>query len=275
MKTIIVPTDYSVTALHAIEYAAQLAKTMKAEIVLLHVFQRPTLISTTLEINSLALLAREHTERLGFLAAQIVKKYGVHVDKIAVCGHLPQILDELVKQKEAGLVIIGMHGLSTVERLLIGSTTATVMENASYPLLVIPEKAAFQPLKRLLFACEYHCLTGRTMLPVLKDMALVSGAEIEVLHIEEPVLVTENVYERVQTGQHLDRFFRGTKHNYAFVEGEDVMESILHRVNSYQADVLALVPREHRIWDILLNRSITHKLIRKVHIPLLILPNIK
>jgi nucleotide-binding universal stress UspA family protein len=273
MKTIIVPTDYSVAALHATEYAAQLANTLQAELILLHVFQRPTLISTTLEVNSINQLALEHKEKLSALSEKITRKYGVKVDKIAATGHLPEILDEVVKQKKASLVVIGMHALSTAERLLVGSTTTTVMEYANYPLLVVPQEADFKPLKHLLFACEYQYLTSQTMLPVLKELALPFAAEIEVLHIEEPEPVTGKIGERVQTGQYLDRMLKGVTHSYAFVEQEDIAEGILQRIKSYQADLLALVPREHRIWDILFNQSTTRKLIWQMHIPLLVLPN--
>jgi nucleotide-binding universal stress UspA family protein len=273
MKTIIVPTDYSDAALHATEYAAQLARILQAELILLHVFQRPTLISTTLEVNSLTQLALEHKEKLTVLAAQIADKYEVRVDKIAATGHLPEILDEVVRQKQAGLVVIGMHALNIAERLLIGSTTTAVMEYANYPLLVVPQEASFQPLKHLLFACEYHYLTGQTKLPVLKELALAFNGEIEVLHIEEPEMVTGKIGERVQTGQHLDRLLRGVSHSYAFIEEEDIAKGILQRIQTYEANLLALVPREHRIWDILFNKSITRKLIWQMQIPLLVLPN--
>lgn len=273
MKTIVVPTDYSAAALHATEYAAQLARTLQAELILLHVFQRPTLISTTLEVNSVTQLALEHKEKLTVLATQIAKKYGVQVDKIAATGHLPEILDEVVKQKQAGLVVIGMHALNIAERLLIGSTTTTVMEYANYPLLVVPQEATFKPLKHLLFACEYHYLTGQTKLPALKELAFAFNGEIEVLHIEEPEMVTGKIGERVQTGQHLDRLLRGVNHSYAFIEEEDIAKGILQRIQTYEANLLALVPREHRIWDILFNKSITRKLIWQMQIPLLVLPN--
>jgi nucleotide-binding universal stress UspA family protein len=273
MKTIIVPTDYSAAALHATEYAAQLARTLRAELILLHVFQRPTLISTTLEVNSLTQMALEHKEKLNTLATQISDKYGIQVDKIAATGHLPEILDEVVKQKQAGLVVIGLHSLNTAERLVIGSTTTAVMEHASYPLLVVPQKATFQPLKHLLFACEYHYLTSRTKLPALKELALAFAGQIEVVHVEEPELVTSKIGERVQTGQYLDQMLKGVSHSYTFVEQEDIAEAILERIQSSQSDLLALVPREHRIWDILFNRSITRKLIWQMHIPLLVLPN--
>jgi hypothetical protein len=128
-------------------------------------------------------------------------------------------------------------------------------------------------LKHLLFACEYQYLTSQTMLPVLKELALPFAAEIEVLHIEEPEPVTGKIGERVQTGQYLDRMLKGVTHSYAFVEQEDIAEGILQRIKSYQADLLALVPREHRIWDILFNQSTTRKLIWQMHIPLLVLPN--
>lgn len=273
MKTIIVPTDYSTAARHATEYAAQLAQTLQAELILLHVFQRPTLISTTLEVNSLAQQALEHKERLSTLAKQITDTYGIPVDKIAASGHLPDILEEVVKQKEASLVVMGRHVLSMAERLLVGSTTTTVMEYANYPLLVIPQDATFHSLKHILFACEYYHLTGQTMLPILTELALRFKAEIEVLHIEEPEVFAGKLGERVQTGQYLNRIFKDVTHSYAFVEQEDIEEGILQHIQSYQADLLALVSRELSIWDILFNKSTTRQLIRHLHIPLLVLPN--
>ena len=45
MKTIVVPTDFSASAEHASIYAAELAKSINATVLLLHVYQMPITMS--------------------------------------------------------------------------------------------------------------------------------------------------------------------------------------------------------------------------------------
>lgn len=274
MKTIIVPVDYSINAKNAALYALHLAKRMEAKLVLLHVFNLPVLLTNSLARTfPLEELKQQHQTKLSLLAIELREKNDVPIELVALPGHITEELPAFVKEKSASLVVMGMQKKSMAERLLSGSITASVLQLASFPVLIVPFGSTFHPIKHLLFACDYPSLSGHNKLGLLKDIAWAFGAEVQVLNIEEPELVSVKVQERSKGGQHLDRLLKGTKHYYTFVQEENIIEGIESGLKNGESDLLVMVPRKHGFWETLLGQSNTYKMAYHTHIPLLALPN--
>ncbi|MDO1446363.1 universal stress protein [Rhodocytophaga aerolata] len=274
MKTILVPTDFSANARNATLYAAALARKMESKIILLHTFQTPVLTSQTLVAKYMEeKAAREYTRKMDFIADELTYEYGLTVEKLIQPGNLPDVLPRLVEEKAVELVVLGIQETSPVERLLVGSMTASIVKQATFPVLIIPFTATFAPIKRIVFACQYEYLSGQNMVPQLKEIARAYHAEIEILQIDGNEAEEVNIRERVETGHYLERMFKGVPHSYRFIDNRHVVEGIETEVQESQADLLVMVPRKHTFWDYLLNKSTTQQMLFHTNVPLLALPN--
>jgi nucleotide-binding universal stress UspA family protein len=170
---------------------------------------------------------------------------------------------------------MGMQGMSFAEHLLVGSVTASVLQQADFPVLVVPMGARFHPLRNIIFACEYHYLSGHNMLVPLRELALTFGAEVQVLHIESPVEDEVLIQSRVDTGHHLEKVLKAVKHRYNFVKGGDISKGIEQELQKNKAEMLVMVPRKQDLWDRIFSKSTTRKIAFLTNIPLLSLPNPK
>lgn len=271
MKTIIVTTDYSDVSRNAAMYAAALAQRTGAKIILYHAFF-VHVIPTEVPVNLPAAeeLTSIHVEKLGKIAQEITQRFGIQVEFITDSIPVVDALPKLVTQHHAELVVMGMRGLGTIDQRVFGSITVAVIRQVKSPVLVVPEEARYRDLTKIMFACDYQSLASSNKLTPLKELALTFNATVQVLHIDQPG--AENTGKKLPD---IENLLQGVKHEYVFLQEDDILEGIEKGISEYQPDLLVMIPREHSFWDVLLNRSTTRKVAYQTHIPLLTIPNPK
>lgn len=275
MKTIIVATDYSSASQQAVYYAVALAQRTQASLVLYHAFFLP-IISTEVpvEIPRLEDLMAEHSAKLADIAKQITSKSGVKADYVT--GPMPVMdgLPQHVRRFHADLVVMGIKGLNAFDRRVFGSTTTTIIGQAHFPVLVVPEEATLGKLKHILFACDYSSIGSDNKLSLLRELALTFDAQVRVLHVDQPEPTAAGKTSTTNKKYpNLEGILEGIKHHYEFLVEEDSTEAIQASTEEYKADLLVMVPQTHGFWDIVMNRSVTRKIAFQTHTPLLTLPN--
>lgn len=271
MKTIIVTTDYSDASRNATLYAGALAQRTGAKILLYHAFFVPV-VPTEIPVNlpGAEELTSIHVEKLGRIAQEVTQRFGVQVEFVTNSIPVVDALPKLVTQHHAELVVMGMRGLGTIDQRIFGSTTVAVIRQVKFPVLVVPGEAHYHDLNKIMFACDYQSLAHNNKLALLKELALTFNATVQVLHVDQPE--AENTGKKLPNTESL---LQGIKHEYIFLQEDDIMEGIEKGIREYQPDLLVMIPREHSFWDVLLNRSTTRKIAFQTHIPLLTIPNPK
>ena len=98
MKNIVVPTDYSDSALHAMHYAASLAQAARARLILYHAFPYPVITDVPAEINQemVDAITKEEFRRLLDVKKDLVRQYDVEVTCIAQSVPVPIDLERLL-----------------------------------------------------------------------------------------------------------------------------------------------------------------------------------
>lgn len=278
MKTILIPTDYSSNAQHAIEYAVTLAKCFDAKLIMLHTFHLPCVKTGP---DGYVLLAnttgwqnvdQQQTGHIKQSACQIASTFKISVEGIAVEGFLVDVLPDIVEEYEVDLVVMGMRGMGTTERLMVGSVTTSVLNLATFPLLIIPTDARLQVPKKLLFACAYPTPTGYS-LRLLQDMLRDFEAEITIFHVEEREEALEKGEYPRQSELHLERAFRDRPHQYSSLADQDVVAGIERALEEQQPDWLVMIPQVHRFLKEVTPGGHTYQMAFRSTIPLLALPD--
>ena len=144
-KVILVPIDFSECSNRTLEYATHIAIRENASIWLLHVFRIPDYAPThygwgqqdcrPAEINSAELKAREN---LSAVEREVLSK-GIKAKAFFRVGHPLEEIISVANEPEVDIVLIGSHGCSAIKRLLLGSTTARVIEHARCTVMVVKE----------------------------------------------------------------------------------------------------------------------------------------
>jgi nucleotide-binding universal stress UspA family protein len=144
-KTILVPHDFSTSANHAAALARDEAKAHGARVVLLHVIELPSQLqpdavmvpeATGAPINLRDYAVASAEAHLTDLAARLAKD-GVAVSTFVRVGRPVEEITQLADDEHADLVVMGTHGRTGLQRMLIGSVTERVVRTAKMPVLTV------------------------------------------------------------------------------------------------------------------------------------------
>lgn len=139
-RHILVATDFSACSEQAVAHAQGLAKSFGASIRFIHVMHH---VSTYLEgwegpvVMTAANQVFEEIERQAKRHLAALVKGTSHADSVLREGH-PST--EIVKEAErfgADLLVLGTHGRTGLDRVLLGSVAHQVVQKSSCPVLVI------------------------------------------------------------------------------------------------------------------------------------------
>lgn len=271
MKNIIVPTDYSDNANNAMHYAAALAQATGAQLVLYHAFAYP-IITTDVPYEVEKYIDEIQTSdraTLQEIKRELERQYPIEVKCISQAGSVSYHLQEIVQRENGDLVVMGLRGSNPALNILMGSTTFEVMRQGKFPLLIVPKNARFSPPKRLLFACDNPWVGLEATVKPLKDIAAAFGAAIEVFTVVEPT--PPITAPKPVRPSNLEQHFEKIQHIYTFEETAEVRASILESIRESNADILAMIPRHHSVWQYLFGKSDTLSVALQTTIPLLAL----
>lgn len=140
LETLLVPIDFSAHSDRALEYALELAAAVGARIHLLHSYH----MSAQLAPPYLTTLAREFVERIRGESAEALRKAEerVHGAGIPCESHLTErhpveaILSE-AERLQADLIVMGTHGHTGLEHVLIGSVAQRTARRAPCPVITV------------------------------------------------------------------------------------------------------------------------------------------
>jgi nucleotide-binding universal stress UspA family protein len=141
VKKILVPVDFSEASELTLRYAEQLGHLYHSGLELLHVTEEnpyPYFYSPS-ESGALKERLERAGEALAKLAADNLSKSLSYTTSVRSGRVASEILDH-VKEKDVDLLVIGTHGLSGLERVLVGSTAEQVIREAGCPVFVVKSK---------------------------------------------------------------------------------------------------------------------------------------
>jgi len=273
MKKILVPTDFSEAASQAVEFASVIAQSWPAELTLLSVYtpavSRYNMVSPLL-VDEMAQAIAERNEKLQQITNVIAQEYpGVTCHTEVGIGETVEGILDASRTVMSDLIIMGTQGASSMEKVLLGSNAADVIEKADCPVLVVPGNTEIRLPKKIVFATDYaHSdIEGARM---VASMAQVFDATITFIHItknEEVLEAEKNVID-----QFTDEVKEATGYKNItskILSDNSVFMGLESIVEHADADLIALSTRRRSLFEKIYNPSLTKKLAQYTHIPLL------
>lgn len=142
MKTILAPVDFSGISDSVLEQATELAKALKAKVVLLNVLQPPVITSEYgpfLEnISEIVTVGEKAAAKQLMRLQERLTARGIETDTLQFTGApVPNILKQAEKVG-ADYIVMGSHGHTAFYDLLVGSTTHGVLLKSPCPVIIVP-----------------------------------------------------------------------------------------------------------------------------------------
>ena len=244
MKKIIVPIDFSEHSEFALKAAAQLAKKYNAELLALHMLEMSDIMLTASE-------GEQYQKAVFFfkLAEQkfetfLAKPYLQDIKVVPIVKHFKVFseVNDVAKDEEADLIVMGSHGVSGLKEFFVGSNTERVVRNAEIPVLVVKHELVNINFDQVLFATNFD---EENVEPYLKASRLFEklGSKLTLLYVNLP---NENFKSSVEIENKIAEFLTTAHGNLdklnsvAYHADYTVEQGILNYANKIGADLIAI-----------------------------------
>ena len=146
-EKLLFPTDFSNDSKKALAYIRKLKEAGTKEIVVLHVIDQKAI--NTIELMASASVAKgqdfetrlneleeDRKKRIEPIVAEL-KKFGFKVKALILKGVPLREILKIEKEENPSAIVIGSHGMSSIEEMLIGSVSEKVIRWCKKPVLVV------------------------------------------------------------------------------------------------------------------------------------------
>ena len=193
-QNILSPIDFSPFARRALDHALALARVEGSRLTVLYVAPSVSTVVAAIESPFLlpTLYAQDDLDRFRDDVRRFVEESATDVPVVCevVEGHPAQVIAALAADRGADLVVMGTHGRTGFDRLVLGSVTERVLRQAPCSVLVVtrPRDAAAAPsvFSRILCAVDFSPASMKAI-EVSQRIATAHHARVSLVHaVERP-----------------------------------------------------------------------------------------
>ncbi len=279
MKNILFPTDFSKTADNAFIYALHLAKSLGADLHVLHTYSMPIVSGLGVESSEVVQQVYENVELTSFEKfkekagelRKIAEQEGASDLKLSFIfqeGDLIINILEAISKEHIDLVVMGTNGISGFDKKLFGSNTINTIKSIDIPILSVPHQAKFKGITKIGFTTVFKNSDKKPLANVLK-IAEQFNAKVRCLNIAKDMKdVTVELAVR-----EWERDFNSDRLKFIIrEEGNQLIEEhISEFIHDLNLSFLAIVKRNRTFFESIFSSSLSKKLSYKLDIPLLII----
>jgi nucleotide-binding universal stress UspA family protein len=270
----IVSTDFSTNAKYAAKYAAKLAQATNSNIRLLHILSPPLFGENKLDPiykEKVSSSKKEASIKLEELRDEIISENtNITCDYIArVTENSSENIVSIALNIKADFIVMGTRGAGLIKKTLLGSNTASVIEDSPIPVFVIPEEVSFLNPKKIVFASRFH----NSDVQAIKQLSVIASAfnaELIIVHFvenkkgkEAASLIMADFLARIR------EVITYPKITCQIFENENAQKGIEKFIDIVNADIIALSTKNRNPIEKLFSRSMTKDMSFHCKIPLL------
>ncbi len=251
MKQILVASDFSINASHALRYALSLASRLHMEIAVVHAIH-PTEGINNSTYNAIFIedyYARKRAA-LQEWTDQVVQenKYnGLKVRSVVEVGYLRNVVTKYVEYTDVSFLVMGITGATGIKEI-VGSNASMAVTKLRIPTLIVPPESNLSAIPVITLATDYKTtkLSVRDVKALNRILKLSDPKKLEILHVSERDLDEK----LVRNGEKkMRQLLPNVTINFNYVDEDNTRPSyaIVDFVENNQTDILCLVKRNHNM----------------------------
>jgi nucleotide-binding universal stress UspA family protein len=278
---ILCPVDFSESSRNALRWAVELARRSGSPLAVLYAdrflppphFTAGQIDSLLEELGKSRQAARES---LAALVRDLVPA-GVPAELLVEEDLAVPAIVRVAHDRNAGLVVMGSHGHSGFERVMLGSVTEKVLRLTDRPVLVVKGESgaaasALPDVRSILCPVDLGD-ASRHALDLAARLAAGYNARLEVLHVVEkagPEADLLAAHERLMGW--IPQELRGRCTLREIVRGGNAAEEILAAARESGSELVVLATRHKTFWDATVLGSTAARIVRHATCPVLAVP---
>ena len=241
IRKILFPVDFSPACVGMAAYVRQAAETFSAQVTILHVCDLESHNGFELYVRPAGEISEEHWE-IGrskldrFLRSEFPKET---CPRVLLAGDASTLIVAAAKKHEADLIIMPTHA-GRFRRMLLGSTTTRVLNEADCPVLTTQNAATIapRPVEHKVWLCGISLKSdSQRVLRLANHAASQAGAKLAVVHVI-PEFDLQTWAEREQVTR--DRISELQLGSVVLLLYGAVKEQLLKAAKESSADVLVV-----------------------------------
>lgn len=266
---ILAPTDHSKLSTVAVIYAAKMAKKLNAELIIMNAMysqasSRARMVSPMLE-KEMAAIAQRDMEELVTEVKKAVRGPLKITGKVLQGFPLTSLVMLWIEKNPVDLIVMGTKGATGLQKILIGSNAAAMIDHSPVPVIIVPPKASFKNFAKVVYASDLKDVQQE--LRLIKDFVKPFNTKIDVLHV-----VPENdatAFNKKEMKQDLIDKMEYPKIDLHIIKEDLIPLAIDNYLIDSNGDMLVMFTHKLGFFDKLFSRSVTRKLVVHSHVPLL------
>lgn len=270
MKTILVATDFSPAALNALNYSADMALSINANLLLLTVVQSQVGYSDIPIVLSLEDLLRSAEKEINQLKEALMLRTNnkIKIETEVGMGAFFYELENVCDRIKPYIVVIGTHGKTALEQMMFGAHAVHAMKNLTWPLITVPPWASFSKIKKIGLASDLNKVMETTPIDEIKMLVKDFKAELHILNTAKRNVFSPRIV--FESGM-LQEMLTDLEPKYHFIENDNTDKGIIYFAEMNRIDLLVVLPKRHNLFEKLMHKSHTKQLVLHSHIPVMAL----
>lgn len=272
MKKLLVPVDFSSCSKNALNNAAQIADRMQMELLLFHSVVVPIGLAEGVPVGNVGYdfeeLEKSSRQRIEQLIKETPSLAKISYRNIIQYGSLHESINELSKDEEIALIVMGTHGASGLAKVLIGSNAYHVIKHVEIPVIALPEDANISRMKHIALAGDYRNVPDHDAIHLVVDLVKAFLAQLHIIHIDKGDVL---VKEQIDIARSMDKYLKHINHSFHFRKFEDVEEGLLEFAKEANIELIAMISKHHNFLERLRHGSHTKKMILDIPMPIMVI----
>ena len=281
-RKILLPTDFSINSIRAIDYALELYKDEQSIFYLLNAFHiNSKNFESIINMEPGSELYESAKSNSELELVKLLNRYafgdnGNHkhsFQTISTFNHPLEAIKQIVEEKDIEIIVMGTRGQTNSKSKSFGSLAINVMEkNRNCPVIVVPELAKIKLPEEIVFPTNYETNFKKRELKYLIDIALRCKASIKILHID-----TEDQLDEKQLNgkKMLTEYFENINYSFHSLSHMPVHTAINCFVESRESDMVAFINRKHSFFESLLAKPLIKVFSFDSNVPVLVMHDLR
>lgn len=181
-------------------------------------------------------------------------------------------INQQTRKEKIDMIVMGVSGKSSLEKLLVGSTTTGILKTVELPVLIVPQDALLgRAIKTIVFTSDLKEVDTISA-PQLYDFLDSLSGQLYVVNVERKAAAEKYSPEMEKAIASLHELLKKYNPTFHYITGNDIVEEVLAFAGQQHASLIVAVHQKHGFWSRMFHESITKKLAYNSTVPLLSLP---
>ncbi len=276
MKTILLPTDFSINSINAIDYAVELFKDIECRFYLLNVQKASAFISDDMmTVSSSATIYNTIVDAakksISNIISKIENKYHNKKHRFVSVVDYDNFIDainQVSSKYHVDLIVMGTRGASGLGKVIFGSNTVRVIQRCNMPVLAIPDNCKFNGINKIVFATSNSKQFDTNELEALEQIIALGHSELDILHLADQHHLAYNAYDNMEF---FNTHFNEAKHEFIDTISHEMFSAVHKYIEDHNIKLLAIMNKKHSFLERLFIRHNVETFAFDIDIPFLVM----